>query len=81
MLCKFLLFIIHLKKSMNEIPAYNIFDIFNRPIRGMSAVVIGAGPAHALYFSTYEFSKDSLSQMTNQRHKHFVYGKYSYLFR
>ncbi|XP_076681704.1 mitoferrin-1 [Andrena cerasifolii] len=31
-----------------------------RPIRGMSAMVVGAGPAHALYFSCYEFIKDKL---------------------
>jgi len=28
-----------------------------RPVRGMSAVVFGAGPAHALYFSCYEKMK------------------------
>lgn len=28
-----------------------------RPVRGMSAVVVGAGPAHALYFSCYEKMK------------------------
>lgn len=33
-----------------------------RPVRGMSAVVIGAGPAHALYFSCYEFLKNILTQ-------------------
>uniref|UniRef100_A0A1B6E6V8 Mitoferrin n=1 Tax=Clastoptera arizonana TaxID=38151 RepID=A0A1B6E6V8_9HEMI len=31
-----------------------------RPVRGMGAVVCGAGPAHALYFSCYEYLKDSL---------------------
>ncbi|XP_043797498.1 mitoferrin-1-like [Apis laboriosa] len=31
---------------------------FLRPIRGMSAMVVGAGPAHALYFSCYEFIKN-----------------------
>ncbi|XP_022662076.1 mitoferrin-2-like isoform X2 [Varroa jacobsoni] len=36
-----------------------------RPVRGMSAVVMGSGPAHALYFSTYEKLKRKLS--TNQR--------------
>ncbi|XP_049778911.1 mitoferrin-1 [Schistocerca cancellata] len=33
-----------------------------RPVRGMSAVVMGAGPAHALYFSSYEYVKKSLTQ-------------------
>lgn len=29
-----------------------------RPIRGMQIVVMGAGPAHALYFSSYEYLKE-----------------------
>ncbi len=32
-----------------------------RPVRGMSVVAFGAGPAHALYFSCYEFMKRKLS--------------------
>ena len=28
-----------------------------RPVRGMSVVAFGAGPAHALYFSWYEYIK------------------------
>lgn len=36
---------------------------FFRPLRGASAVVIGAGPAHALYFSSYEFTKEALAKM------------------
>lgn len=32
-----------------------------RPVRGMSAMVIGAGPAHALYFSCYEKMKRLIS--------------------
>ncbi|KAL0276584.1 UNVERIFIED_CONTAM: hypothetical protein PYX00_004132 [Menopon gallinae] len=35
-----------------------------RLVRGMSAVVIGAGPAHALYFSCYEHLKDKLQTKT-----------------
>lgn len=27
------------------------------PLRGMNVVALGAGPAHALYFSTYEATK------------------------
>ncbi|XP_059488807.1 mitoferrin-1 [Neocloeon triangulifer] len=34
-----------------------------RPCRGMSALVVGAGPAHALYFSCYEYSKDKLCRL------------------
>jgi solute carrier family 25 iron transporter 28/37 len=32
-----------------------------RPVRGMSVVAVGAGPAHALYFSCYEFIKNNCS--------------------
>lgn len=32
-----------------------------RPVRGMSVVAFGAGPAHALYFSCYEFIKNNFS--------------------
>jgi solute carrier family 25 iron transporter 28/37 len=32
-----------------------------RPVRGMSVVAFGAGPAHALYFSCYEFIKKNFS--------------------
>lgn len=34
-----------------------------RPVRGMGAVVAGAGPAHALYFATYEYSKEVSQQL------------------
>lgn len=44
-----------------------------RPVRGMSAVVLGAGPAHALYFSCYEYIKDTLTQGTTQSN-HLAYG-------
>lgn len=33
--------------------------------RGMTVVAIGAGPAHALYFSMYEFSKRWFSRHYN----------------
>ncbi|XP_054009414.1 mitoferrin-1-like [Hylaeus anthracinus] len=48
---------------------------FLRPIRGMSAMVVGAGPAHALYFSCYEFIKNKL--LSSRNHNEFnltVYG-------
>ena len=32
-----------------------------RPVRGMGVVALGAGPAHALYFSCYEFIKNNFS--------------------
>lgn len=44
-----------------------------RPVRGMGAVVCGAGPAHALYFSCYEYLKDSLTHAG--LNNHIAYGK------
>lgn len=43
------------------------------PFRGMSVVATGAGPAHALYFSSYEFSKKVLNSK-EMVHAHFVHG-------
>jgi hypothetical protein len=34
-----------------------------RPLRGIGVVVLGAGPAHALYFSTYEFTKHKFTEL------------------
>ncbi|KAJ2940016.1 hypothetical protein O0L34_g14047 [Tuta absoluta] len=45
-----------------------------RPIRGMSAVVAGAGPAHACFFATYEQSKHTLGHLTRHRHDHLTHG-------
>ncbi|XP_072936475.1 mitoferrin [Epargyreus clarus] len=45
-----------------------------RPIRGMSAVVLGAGPAHACFFATYEQSKHMLAHLTRHRHEHITHG-------
>ncbi|XP_025262366.1 mitoferrin-2 isoform X2 [Camponotus floridanus] len=44
-----------------------------RPIRGVSAVVAGAGPAHALYFSCYECLKEKFKS-TRSQFNHLVYG-------
>lgn len=44
-----------------------------RPIRGMSAMVVGAGPAHALYFSCYEFLKNRILA-TRSHSDLFAYG-------
>lgn len=38
-------------------------SLSNRPMRGIGAVVLGAGPAHAFYFSTYEFTKEKLTEL------------------
>lgn len=44
-----------------------------RPVRGMSAVVLGAAPAHAFYFSCYEYMKTALTQGST-RTNHLAYG-------
>jgi hypothetical protein len=41
----------------------NRISLSDRPLRGVGAVVLGAGPAHAFYFSTYEFAKEKLSEL------------------
>lgn len=46
----------------------------SRPLRGMSAVVAGAGPAHALYFGSYEYLKRLLIPKTSSAYHHLVYG-------
>ncbi|XP_057672726.1 mitoferrin isoform X1 [Diorhabda carinulata] len=46
-----------------------------RPVRGMSAMVVGAGPSHALYFSSYEFLKNYFSKHFNSfRYDTLIYG-------
>lgn len=47
-----------------------------RPVRGMSAMVVGAGPSHALYFSSYEYLKNTLVKYSSSEKYHTaVYGK------
>ena len=43
------------------------------PFRGIGVVVCGAGPAHALYFASYEMLKAKFEHRT--RHKTLVHGK------
>ncbi|EDW14539.1 mitoferrin [Drosophila mojavensis] len=43
-----------------------------RPVRGASAVVLGAGPAHSLYFAVYEMTKESLTKVTSHNHLNYV---------
>ncbi|KAI8926751.1 mitochondrial carrier domain-containing protein [Entophlyctis helioformis] len=38
--------------------------------RGVSSVVLGAGPAHALYFSVYEHFKDVFHRFDSSTHQH-----------
>lgn len=44
----------------------------SRPFRGVAAVMVGAGPAHAFYFATYEHSKQVMSVALPQ-YNHFNY--------
>uniref|UniRef100_A0A182JC87 Mitoferrin n=2 Tax=Anopheles atroparvus TaxID=41427 RepID=A0A182JC87_ANOAO len=37
-----------------------------RPFRGVMAVVAGAGPAHALYFGAYEYSKEMIATVSDR---------------
>lgn len=37
-----------------------------RPFRGVMAVVAGAGPAHALYFGAYEYSKEAIGRISDR---------------
>lgn len=50
-----------------------------RPVRGMPVMIVGAGPAHALYFSSYEYLKDTMINYTNNNSKYhpLIYGKSS----
>lgn len=46
-----------------------------RPFRGLNITMLGAGPAHALYFACYERVKRSLSDVIqNGRNSHFANG-------
>lgn len=50
------------------------FEGILRPIRGMNAVIIGAGPAHALYFSCYEKMKYVFNKNERNSHSHLAHG-------
>lgn len=45
-----------------------------RPLGGVNAVILGAGPAHAFYFSAYEGIKSRFSSK-NSLQNHLVNGK------
>ena len=38
--------------------------------RGLNTVVLSAGPAHALYFSAYEATKEKLTSLDKSEYKH-----------
>lgn len=47
-----------------------------RPLRGLNITMLGAGPAHALYFACYERVKCSLSDIIqNGGNSHVANGK------
>ena len=45
--------------------------------RGVNSVLVGAGPAHALSFATYEFCRDSLRVQGDDGHQILADGAYS----
>lgn len=48
-----------------------------RPVRGVSAMVLGAGPSHALYFSSYEYLKNTFTSYTDTPRYHtLIHGKF-----
>lgn len=50
-------------------------ESIKRPFKGIGAVVIGAGPSHALYFSCYEYLKETLVQKSATAKYHtLIYG-------
>ncbi|CAH1159218.1 unnamed protein product [Phyllotreta striolata] len=57
------------KVLMKMVKTEGIFS----PIRGMSAVAVAAGPAHALYFSSYEFFKENTRRVV-RLHDSFYHG-------
>ena len=44
--------------------------------RGVGSVIAGSGPAHALFFATYEQSKLIISQFDNSEDKHATHGNF-----
>ena len=49
------------------------------PFRGMNIVALGAGPAHALYFSSYESTKKLIGSLGHGNHSSTVsVGKNSF---
>lgn len=45
-----------------------------RPLRGIGSMIGSAGPAHALYFSCYEFIKNKLINSRTHQFNNLVYG-------
>jgi len=54
------------------------YEGLHMTLRGINATVYGAGPAHALYYSSYEKIKSLLSRADHSNH--IVHGLYRPLF-
>lgn len=63
-------------RSNTQLRVRILIKVFCRPVRGMGAVVAGAGPAHALYFATYEYSKE-VSQKLFPQHQSLTISTYT----
>ncbi|XP_054261104.1 mitoferrin-1 isoform X2 [Macrosteles quadrilineatus] len=68
-------------QSLSTTTSYRIGEVLQRmvsqegllrPVRGMGAVVLGAGPAHAMYFSCYEYLKENMTH--HGLNNHLAYG-------
>ncbi|GMT17053.1 hypothetical protein PFISCL1PPCAC_8350, partial [Pristionchus fissidentatus] len=60
-------------------PVHSLWSIVKRegwlrPLRGVNAVAVGAGPAHALYFTVYEKTKGFLTNNTAGHANSWAYG-------
>lgn len=52
-----------------------------RPLRGLNITMLGAGPAHALYFACYEHVKRTLSEVIqNGGNSHIANGAVQFCF-
>lgn len=47
--------------------------------KGVSSVIVGAGPAHAVYFGTYELVKELAGGNVDQGHHPLAAGEFGYL--
>jgi len=74
----------HISKITND-RSILIYFVTYRPIRGASAVVLGAGPAHSLYFAAYEMTKELTAKFTSVRNlnygnfKEYIYQRQWFL--
>uniref|UniRef100_A0A914VE00 Uncharacterized protein n=1 Tax=Plectus sambesii TaxID=2011161 RepID=A0A914VE00_9BILA len=60
-------------------PVHGLMSIMKRegwwrPLRGVNAIFVSAGPAHALYFSIYEKTKHMLTGGKSGHHNSLAYG-------